>query len=182
MAALKRTVVDVAAGQTIRSECNFCLADGTKRVADRTLSPVLDDRGKVAMIVATGLDTTERKQTEIALATVARRQKALFDLADELHRANSIEEAYNSALNAILDALSCNRASILLCDDAGFMRFKSWRGLSNEYRAAVDGHSAWKKDDPHPQPLSISDVSDADLTDTLKVTIKKASGHSHLFH
>jgi len=93
---------------------------------------------------------TERKQIELAMASGARQQKALFHLADEPHRANSMDKVYSAALNAILDALQCNRASILLCDEAGIMRFRSWRGLSNEYRAAVNGHSAWR---PGERPL-----------------------------
>src|SRR5581483_2471176 len=28
------------------------------------------------------------------------------------------------------------------------MRFRAWRGLSDAYRGAVDGHSPWKRDDP----------------------------------
>jgi len=58
------------------------------------------------MIVATGLDITERKQTEMAVATSARQQKALFHLADELHRAKVIDDVYSAALNAILDGAS----------------------------------------------------------------------------
>src|SRR5215469_2405073 len=68
-------------------------------------------------------DITMRKRSERALATAARRQKALFQLADELHRAVSMDEVQNAALDAILDALQCNRASILLCDETGIMRF-----------------------------------------------------------
>ncbi len=53
------------------------------------------------------------------------------------------------------------------------MRFQSWRGLSNEYRAAVDGHSAWKKDDPNPQPVCINDIDKADIADSLRRTVRK---------
>lgn len=84
-----------------------------------------------------------------------------------------MDEVYNAALNAILDALQCNRSSILLSDEAGIMHFKSWRGLSNEYRAATDGHSAWRPDERNPQPICITDVSTADLGESLKATVKK---------
>src|SRR5579871_6864965 len=104
---------------------------------------------------------------------VGKMQKALFHLADELHRAASMEDVYNVALNAILDALQCNRASILLCDDAGVMHFKSWRGLSNDYRAATDGHSAWRPDERNPQPVCITDINTADLSESLKAVIRK---------
>lgn len=173
VARLKDIVSRVARGESVRDECHFCGPNGSRRVGDRTLSPVLDGRGNVVMIVATGLDITERKQIEITIETGARQQRALFHLADELHRAGSLEEVYAAVLNAILDALQCNRASILLCDSAGVMRFQSWRGLSNEYRAAVSGHSAWKRDEPNPQPVCLNDINGANLTDALKSTLRK---------
>ncbi len=58
---LKQAITRVAAGESIRGECYFCLADGTRRFGDRTLSPVMEN-GKVRMIVATGLDITEQKE------------------------------------------------------------------------------------------------------------------------
>jgi PAS domain S-box-containing protein len=173
VATLKNLIEKVRTGERVRDECVFCLPDGSRRVGDRTLNPIFDGQGRVAMIVATGLDITERKQSETAIATRARQQKALFHLADELHRAASMEDVYNAALNAILDALQCNRASILLCDDAGVMHFKSWRGLSNDYRAATDGHSAWRPDERNPQPVCITDINTADLSESLKAVVKK---------
>jgi len=172
-ATLKNLIEKVRTGERVRDECVFCLPDGSRRVGDRTLNPIFDGQGGVAMIVATGMDITERKQSETAIASRARQQKALFHLADELHRAASMEDVYNAALNAILDALQCNRASILLCDDAGAMHFKSWRGLSNDYRAATDGHSAWRPDERNPQPVCITDINAADLTESLKAVIRK---------
>src|SRR5262249_52989187 len=38
------------------------------------------------------------------------------------------------------------------------MRFRAWRGLSDGYRGAVDGHSPWSRDTPDPQAIAISDV------------------------
>jgi len=59
---LKDSVARAAAGELIREECYFCLADGSRRFAHRTLSPVLDENGQVLMLVATGLDLTEQKE------------------------------------------------------------------------------------------------------------------------
>ena len=38
------------------------------------------------------------------------------------------------------------------------MRFRAWRGLSEHYRAAVDGHSPWTRDATAPQPVLVDDV------------------------
>jgi PAS domain S-box-containing protein len=61
-AVLKSSLSKAAAGESVREECHFCIGDGSVRVADRTLTPVKDADGKVQMIVATGLDTTEAKE------------------------------------------------------------------------------------------------------------------------
>ena len=55
--------------------------------------------------------------------------------------------------------LGVDRASILLFDPDGVMRFKAYRGLSDDYRRAVEGHTPWKPDSPDPQPIWVSDVA-----------------------
>jgi signal transduction histidine kinase len=52
------------------------------------------------------------------------------------------------------------------------MRFVAWRGLSDEYRNAVEGHSPWKADDPSPQPVCIEDIEDAEISESLINTVK----------
>jgi hypothetical protein len=54
-----------------------------------------------------------------------------------------------------------DRASILVFDHAGVMRFKAWRGISDEYRTAVEGHSPWTRESRHPQPVLVRDVEEA---------------------
>jgi len=62
VAILKDSVARAARGELVGDECYFCLADGTTRFAQRTLSPVLDQGGNLVMIAATGLDITEQKE------------------------------------------------------------------------------------------------------------------------
>jgi signal transduction histidine kinase len=54
--------------------------------------------------------------------------------------------------------LATQRSSILGFDPDGVMRFLAWRGLSDEYRRAVEGHSPWTRDDPAPAPIFVADV------------------------
>ncbi|GAC1703311.1 MAG: hypothetical protein NVS9B4_11080 [Candidatus Acidiferrum sp.] len=61
-AILKASIARAAKGESVREEGYFCLPDGTRRFADRTLSPVKDESGRVTMVVATGLDITEQKE------------------------------------------------------------------------------------------------------------------------
>jgi PAS domain S-box-containing protein len=74
-------------------------------------------------------------------------------------------------LDAILSALQCDRASILLFDNQDVMRFVAWRGLSDHYRKATDGHSPWKPDTKDPQPISMDYVRTADLDESLRSVI-----------
>lgn len=116
-------------------------------------------------------DITERLRLEKSLAEFARRQSVLFEFSSRLQDASSLAEVYDAGLDAILAAVQCDRASILLCDDAQVMRFVGWRGLSESYREAVEGHSPWNSADSNPEPQSIHDVATADLSPELKATI-----------
>jgi PAS domain S-box-containing protein len=98
---------------------------------------------------------------------------ALYRLTDRLYRALSVQEVYDAALDAIMEALGCSRASILLFDDSGVMSFVAWRGLSDAYRAAVNGHSPWMPGDKDPQPIFVEDIDRTDEPEWLKETIKR---------
>ena len=109
-----------------------------------------DASGKPVAILENNSDITERRRIEQALAKFARQQEALYRLSDQLHRVNYLEDVFNAALDAISSALQCERASILLFDDQKVMRFVAWRGLSDEYRQATEGHSPWEADERIP--------------------------------
>jgi len=145
--------------------------DGSLLDVSLTISPVMDDAGKVVGASKVARDISERKLAEKSLADAVRQQKALFHLADRLHRAPSLDDVYNASMDAICAALQCDQASILLYDDEGVMRFVAWRGLSDGYRRAVEGHSPWKPDQENPQPVCIQDVRNADIADSLKSTL-----------
>jgi PAS domain S-box-containing protein len=122
--------------------------------------------------IALGIDITERKQAEQALSEYARQQTALYALADALQQAQSQEQVYDAALGAILNALQCDRASFLLLVETDLMHFVAWRGLSEEYRKATDGHSPWQPEEKNPEPICIVDIEASDLSDALKAAVK----------
>ena len=103
------------------------------------------------------------KRAEEAAARSARRMSALYQLTDRLQHAATVDEIHQAALAAIGQALGCDRASILLFDAAGVMRFVAWQGLSERYRHAVEGHSPWGPEERDPKPLGIDDLAAADL-------------------
>lgn len=123
--------------------------------------------GAVNMIV----DLSDVKAARRDGARRADEQAALYRFTDSLYRADSDEDIYDAALSAILSALRCSRASILLFDEAGVMQFVASRGISAAYRRAVTGHTPWTPGEPQPEPIHIDDVSSADLSVDLKATI-----------
>src|SRR5690606_25404113 len=76
-----------------------------------------------------------------------------------LVRARDLDEVYGHALDAVVEAAGADRASLLLFDADGVLRFKAWRGLSDAYRAAVEGHSPWTPDTRDPAPIVVPDVA-----------------------
>ncbi len=94
----------------------------------------------------------------------------LYQLTDRLYRAQSNGEVFEAALDAITQSLG-TRASILLFDDCDIMRFVAWRGLSDGYRAAVDGHSPWRAGEHDPDPIYVEDILDTGEPGWLKECI-----------
>ena len=141
--------------------------------ASVTSSSVRDARGKFLFAVRVQHDITDRKRAEQALARRMEEQAALFAFSERLQRCTKANQVHEAALDAITRALGCARASILLFDSTGVMRFAAWRGLSNQYRRAVEGHSPWAKDERDPKPVCINDIAQAELPYDLKVTITR---------
>jgi len=107
------------------------------------------------------------KQTS-QLQKLIQTSEAVYRFTDRLFRAHSLSDGYAAALDAIVEALDCNRASILIFDDRNVMRFVAWRGLSPAYRKAVEGHSPWKPEDTDVEPICVNDVEATDLPEALK--------------
>jgi PAS domain S-box-containing protein len=105
------------------------------------------------------------------LIEALRQKDALYRLTDRLHRARSLDDVYDAALQAIIGGLVCDRASILLFDQKGVMRFVASQGLSASYRAAVEGHSPWSPGEMNPVPIPIPDIKSASLEPALKAVI-----------
>ncbi|NUO51971.1 MAG: PAS domain-containing protein [Polyangiaceae bacterium] len=143
------------------------------RWVEATYLPQRGSNGSVVGFVAFVNDISARKALEHARADDAARLRVLGDEsrearshAEQLYRfaqavvsAERVEEVYQAALTAIEAALGANRAAVLTFDDGGVMRFRASHGLSDVYRAAVEGHSPWQPDVVDPRPIIIGDVA-----------------------
>jgi PAS domain S-box-containing protein len=146
--------------------------DGSLIPVSLSVSPILDASGDVIGASKIARDISDRKRFERALAKRVEEQAALYEFTDRLFRAGSAADVYEAALDSIIRALGCERASILLFDTSGVMKFVAWRNLSDDYRRAVEGHSPWSRDTTNPQPIALHDIDGAELEPNLKATIK----------
>ena len=81
------------------------------------------------------------------------------NLALAISGTRTVDEIYETALEALTRGLGVSRAAILVFDAAGVMRFTASRGLSEAYRQAVEGHSPWTPEAADPLPIVVPDVS-----------------------
>lgn len=116
------------------------------------------DRTYFDLIAAHAAQALERARLFEAERAARVRVEVLYELAAAAARALTVEDLFEPALDAVCCSLAVDRASVLLFDATGTMRFRAWRGLSDEYRAAVDGHSPWTRDAVDPQPILVGDV------------------------
>jgi transcriptional regulator with GAF, ATPase, and Fis domain len=85
--------------------------------------------------------------------------RVLYRLTEAVAAARETAEIYDLAIDALREAVGADRASVLLLDAGGTMRFRAWRRLSERYRAAVEGHSPWTAEARDPAPVVVSDVA-----------------------
>jgi PAS domain S-box-containing protein len=93
------------------------------------------------------------------LTTTNSHSAVCLALTRAIGKALTVEEIYAAALDALCHGVRVERSSILLFDPDGVMRFKASRGLSTEYRAAVEGHTPWTPDARDPEPIVVPNVA-----------------------
>lgn len=146
--------------------------DGTPIDISLTISPVKDTEGRIVGASKIARDVSDRKRAERALARRMTEQSALYRMTDRLYHGANLADAFDAALDAITSALGCARASILLFDEQQVMRFVAWRGLSESYRKAVDGHSPWTAETRDATPIYMSNLDEGDLGPELRAVIE----------
>jgi PAS domain S-box-containing protein len=130
------------------------------------------DDGTVAGLRGLMVDMTEHKREEAAREQYVEQLRLLYHLTDILSRPLGPDDVYEEALFALQRALGAPRAAVLLCDVDGVMRFKAWRGLSADYRAAVEGHSPWPRNPEAPRPIVVADIEKDPALEPLRPVIR----------
>ena len=155
-----------------RGEVTSTTRDGRALTLELSAFTVRGEDGEPLCHVGIKRDVTDRRRAEGELQTRYEQLQVLYRITAALARVGTVEEIYDEALAALESGLGARRASVLLFDPDGVLRFKAWRGLSDGYRAAVEGHTPWTPDTPDPQPIAVADVEAEDgLGAELKATI-----------
>ena len=84
--------------------------------------------------------------------------QAVHRIIDIVSPPGLIQDRFLQVLEAVKDALEIERVALLVVDPDGVMRFKACIGLSDSFRAAMEGLSPWKADVVNPQPILVQDV------------------------
>jgi PAS domain S-box-containing protein len=132
-------------------------------------SSVRDEEGELRFMLGTAQDVSEREELRWRLRDL----DAVYRFADAVAGAQDLDEVFEAALDSLLEATGGDRASVLLADDEGVLRFRAWRGLSRRYRAATEGHSPWPSDTKDPHPVLVDDVADAGFEPELEAVVRK---------
>ena len=142
--------------------------DGRSAKVILTISSIVDHRQHILGGISICREQRPRRQTAAILARRVNELTALFQFSERLQNATALSEAYEATITAVLNALQCDRAALLLFDEANVLRFVAWHGLSQGYRAAVEGHFPWKSGATRPQPICIPDIREAEDPELLK--------------
>ncbi len=137
--------------------------DGTRIWAMFHIEPVKGEDRRLIGAINCFHEATAMRLAADSAARRAEEQTALYEFTDRLQYAASANEIYELAMAAIIRAMRCQRAAILLFDADGHMRFVGSHGLSEIYCRAVEGYSPWTAESGEAQPVCISDIDRAAL-------------------
>ncbi|MBK7977336.1 MAG: PAS domain-containing protein [Deltaproteobacteria bacterium] len=175
-----RTVVLVAAA---RDETELIAAAIAAGADDYVRMPVDGALLAVRLSLAErkSLERSQGHQVEEELRRRLERVRAVYHLADAASHARPIEELYAEAIEGTERALHTRRAAILLFDAHGVMRFQAWQGISERYRAVVEGHSPWTREDRDPAPVVVDDAESDDRVAQFRDAIREEGIRSLVF-
>jgi len=143
--------------------------DGRWLSVESDSMPVYDADGNVTAIIGSARNVTEAMELRGRVDEL----NALYRVAAAVARTTDLDELFGEALEALVDATAADRASLLLYDESGVMRFRAWRGLSDAYRLATEGHSPWEQDAVDPQPVLVSNIADGGFDPELATAVAR---------
>ncbi|KAA3612000.1 MAG: PAS domain S-box protein [Calditrichaeota bacterium] len=156
----KKKFPAVLKGKPQTAEIKMVHKNGSRIDVLRAGHPIYEKNSKtVNGVLAVNVDITEKKKTENELKQKLIETEEIYKITNAVNSDIPIEEIYNIAFESVNKTLGVKKASILIFDEQGIMRFKAWRGISAKYRNAVEGHSPWTPKNKNPRPIFLSDIT-----------------------
>ena len=119
-----------------RRECSSRTKSGSVRLIALSSFVVRDASGDPACYVGIKRDISGEKRAAAELHQKFEELQAIYRMAEAVTRAGALDEIYAVALDELQRTVHADRASVLLYDDDGVMRFKAWRGRTRRRRSA----------------------------------------------
>jgi PAS domain S-box-containing protein len=118
---IRAATIGAARGDAYREELAYWCADGSERVVDFAIHSVRDEQGTIIFLHPTGMDITERKQTEEELRNArAELEERVRERTEELNRATQSLRNLSARLLQIRDE-EARRLARELHDSVGQM-------------------------------------------------------------
>ncbi len=142
LTALKRRVL--SSGETLRAEAALT-AGGTLHIRDLTLKPLRDAEGRIAGIIGTAFDVTERNRAEEALRVKTHELKKRMDELRCLHAIAHLYEVPGITPDEYLQAVADTLSSGWQYPEDTAVRI---RVNDREYRRGDPGEARWIQESP----------------------------------
>ncbi|MEP7319093.1 MAG: PAS domain S-box protein [Panacibacter sp.] len=122
--------------------------------------PLRNQQNETIAVAFTSTNITAQKDAEQKIKESGEQKEQIARLSEAVNRTENIEQIYELALDALQKSIGAHRASVLLFDLDGVMRFKASRSLSEAYLQAAEGHSPWVQDEKNAAPIFVPDATD----------------------
>ncbi len=149
--------------------CDMTADSYTSRV--RTMDRATLFGGLLALVASIGFGLgvfVIQRRRHVAILSLHRAsylQNSSLALTTQLAAASTRHEAARAVNDALAEVASVQRSAVLLYGDDGVCRFVGWRGISESYRRAVEGHCPWPRNTRNAETIVVHDVQrDESLT------------------
>ncbi len=159
---IPKHIASILAGKVLNHTVACQRKDGINIFVQLDEKHIILPNGKDG-ILSIARDITEKVLAERDARKQFKELKNIHKLTKAIISSVKLESTFELVFDILEDSMNIKRASILMFDDQDVMRFIAWRGISETYRHAVDGHSPWTPEHKNPEPVIIADV-DTDQT------------------